>query len=337
MVDEAALLRRLRSAFEPAHAQLTADDDAAVLPGQGSVAITTDMLIEGVDFTSTTPANFIADKALAANLSDLAAMGATPSSFLLAIGFPSAFEQQFDAFVAALARHARRHRIELVGGDLSSADRLVISITALGSLDSGRALKRSDAVSGDRIYLSRPVGGAAAGLTLLSKGWAMSGDGRVTEPASGPGSYGYGQRELASSALRRQLSPEAEVALGVALASMPEIHACIDLSDGLSSDLARLCKASAVGALIDYERIPQFPDLDRTGATLGINSDAASLHGGEEYALLFTSTLRESELSSRLGRPVYAIGKVTRDERIVLSRNGKETEMPIEGYDHFRS
>lgn len=336
MADEDSLLRRLRSAFEPAHSELTVADDAAVLAAVESIVITTDMLIEGVDFTNATPVNFVADKALAANLSDLAAMGATPSTFLLSLGFPPSFESQFDGFVAALARHARRYRIELVGGDLSSSERLVISITALGSLESKRSIRRSDAVEGDRIYLSRPVGGAAAGLTLLSRGWTMSADGHVAEPPAGQGKYGYAQREFASSALRRQLSPEPEVELGIRLASIAEIHACIDVSDGLSSDLSRLCKASEAGALIEYERIPQFADLDRTGATLGINSDDASLHGGEEYALLFTSTLRESELSSRLGRPVYAIGKVVKGERIVLTRSGKEVEMPIEGYDHFR-
>ena len=131
------------------------------------------------------------------------------------------------------------------------------------------------------------------------------------------------------SAIRRHVDPEPEVRLGRDLAQIDEVTACIDVSDGLSSDLHHLCDASDVGADIERERIPIFPDL--LGNGLGIPVQECVLHGGEEYALLFTSSLRESELSTRLRRPVYAIGRVRAERGVRL--NGEALE--AKGFEHF--
>lgn len=295
-------------------------DDAAIV---GDEAITTDLLVEDVDFTRAIPLELIARKSLAVNLSDLAAMGATPSHAVVALAVPA--WANAETLMIALAKAAKEHRIEIVGGDLSRAEKLTIAVTAIGRVQ--RPLLRSGAKPGDRVYLSRPIGGSAAGLHLLQNGWSVGG-----EP---PRTVGYAEREFATSAIRRHVDPEPEVALGMKLAAIAEVTACIDVSDGLSTDLHNLCEASQCGAEIERERLPIFPDLLGSGAILGIRVQDAVLHGGEEYALLFTSSLRESELSTRVGQPVYAIGRITKDRAVMLKQDGVPAPLEARGWDHF--
>ena len=299
-------------------------DDCAVL---GREVVTTDMLVEDVDFTQAAPLRLVGRKSLAVNLSDVAAMGAIPVWAVVALALPPWVLPKLDDLLDGLAESARQHRIEIVGGDLSKSEKLVISVTASGRLES-QPLLRSGAKPGDRVYVSRPLGGSAAGLALLQKGWTAEG-----EP---PTDIGYAHREFARSAIRRHLDPEPESALGPALAGIAGVTSCIDVSDGLSTDLHRLCEASKCGAEIEIERIPLFPDLLASGPLLaGIRVRDAVLHGGEEFALLFTSTLREADLSSRLGRPVYRIGRMVAGDGVMLRENGKDTPLDARGWDHF--
>jgi thiamine-monophosphate kinase len=300
-MSERDLIARIRELFP------RAGDDAAVI---GNQVITNDVLVENVDFMRDIPLRFIARKSLTINLSDIAAMGGKPRYAIVAIGSPD--EERAATIVEELAVAAKENDVEIVGGDLSRSEHLFISLTLIGQ--AAQPILRSGARRGDRIYLSRPIGGAAAGLSLLQRG---------TEGAD------YAEREFIESAKRRHLEPEAEVALGLKLAGVAT--SCIDVSDGFSTDLHHLCDASKVGALLDGDRIPPFPDLPRFGPRLGINVRDAVLHGGEEYALLFTSALRESELSARVGRPVYAVGRITEERGVRI--NGE----PIEprGFDHF--
>ena len=295
-MSEADLLARIRELFP------RTGDDAAVI---GDRVITNDVLVEDVDFTAATPLHFMARKSIAVNLSDLAAMGAKPLVALVAIGSPD--EEKARALVEELGRE---RRIEIVGGDLSRSATLFVSVTAVG--EATQPILRSGARRGDRIYVSRPLGASAAGLFFLQ------------HPPANPS---YALRELAESAIRRHLDPEPEVELGMKLAGVAS--ACIDISDGLSSDLHHLCEASGVGAEIEQQRIPLFPGLQDAG----LDVRKAVLHGGEEFALLFTSSLRESELSARVGRPVYAIG------RIVAERGVRLDGAPLapRGWDHFTS
>ncbi|HWW61476.1 MAG TPA: thiamine-phosphate kinase, partial [Thermoanaerobaculia bacterium] len=262
-MTEAKIVARARALFSD-----RIGDDAAVV---GEQVITTDLLIEDVDFTRAIPLQFIARKSLAVNLSDLAAMGATPSHAVVALGLPEWVN--VDAFFVALADFAKEQKIEIVGGDLSRAEKLTIAITAVGRAE--RPLLRSGARAGDRVYLSRPIGGSAAGLFLLQNGWSVDGE----KAAS------YVQREVAVAAIRRHIDPEPEIELGIALANIREVTACIDVSDGLSTDLHHLCEASNCGAEIERERIPIFPDLLSEGPKLGIRVQDVVLHGGEEFAL----------------------------------------------------
>lgn len=308
-MSEREIIARLRTLFP------RTGDDAAVI---GSQVITSDMLVEDVDFRRAAPIELIARKSLAVNLSDLAAMGARPAHAVVAVGL--AQWVPWSAFFDALAAAAHEWKIEIVGGDLSRSDKLVISIGAVGV--TGRPLMRSGAQQGDRIYVSRPIGASAAGLVLLERqSWSL-------EP---PPSLSYAQRDLAASMIRRHLEPEPEIALGMALSAIPEVTACIDISDGLSTDLEHLCEASGCGADIERERLPIFPDLLSAGGSLGLRPQELVLHGGEDYALLFTSSLREAELSSRLHRPVYAIGRVSREAGMRL--NG--VALQAKGFDHF--
>ncbi len=307
-MNERDIIARLRERFP------RIGDDAAVI---GNDVITTDMLIEDVDFTRHTPMRFIARKSLAVNLSDLAAMGARPSYAVVALGIPS--ENDIDPFMDAIAISAVQHQIEIVGGDLSRSEKIVVSITAVGRAE--RPLLRSGARPGDRLYISRPLGASAVGLALIRR-WSS------IEP---PGDLAFAQREFAESAIRRHIDPEPELELGMALAAIHEVTACIDVSDGLSTDLHHLCDASNVGADIERERIPLFGDLMANAAAFGINVRDVVLHGGEEYALLFTSSLRESELSTRLKRPVYAIGRIVAGHGVRVDGQSLEAE----GWDHF--
>jgi thiamine-monophosphate kinase len=308
-MNEAQLVARVRELFSP-----RIGDDAAVIDGQ---VFTTDLLIEDVDFTRAIAPRLIARKSLAVNLSDLAAMGAAPAYALLSLGLPPWALAHADEMLVAYAEASRQYGIEIVGGDFSRAEKLTISVTAIGRIVT-RPLLRSGARPGDRIYVSRPIGGSAAGFALLGK-----------EPQA------YVHREFVESAIRRHVDPEPELALGVALARIDEVTSCIDVSDGLSSDLHHLCDASNCGAEIEKERIPVFPDLLSFGARFGINVQDAVLHGGEEYALLFTSTLPESQLSARVGRPVYAIGRMTKARDVILKDDGVSRPLEPRGWDHF--
>ncbi len=301
-MSERALIARIQSLFP------RAGDDAAII---GDQLFAADVLVENIDFTRETPLRLVARKSLVVNLSDIAAMGGRPLYALATIGAPD--DSVAGTLIEELANAASDQHVEIVGGDLSRAEQIFIAITVIG--EAAQPILRSGARKGDRIYLSRPVGGSAAGLSLLQ---------RRTEAAD------YAEREFIESAIRRHLEPEAEVALGLKLAGVAT--SCIDLSDGLSSDLNHLCTASNLGAMIESERIPVFPDLPRYGPRLGINVRDAVLHGGEEYALLFTSSLRESELSQQMGRPVYALGRMTEEPGVRL--NG-EVLIP-QGFDHFR-
>lgn len=314
-MKESDIVERVRQLFPQRGAKIGIGDDAAVV---GEHVITTDMLIEDVDFTRDIPLRFVARKSLAVNLSDLAAMGALPAFAVVALGLPAWSHEQIDEFLEAMASMARQYDIDLVGGDLSRAEKLTIAVTAIGYVEH-RPLLRSGARAGDRIYLSRPIGGAAAGLWLLQHGWTVD---------NGP-SVSFVQREFAFSAIRRQVDPEPEVRLGRDLAQTDKVTACIDVSDGLSTDLHHLCDASGVGADIERERIPIFPDLATSG--LGVPVQECVLHGGEEYALLFTSPLRESELSAKVGRPVYSIGRVSKE--LGVRMNGVPLE--AKGFEHF--
>ncbi|MBI2214752.1 MAG: thiamine-phosphate kinase, partial [Acidobacteria bacterium] len=271
MTSERELLDTIRRAFPEAAATLGIGDDAAILSLGAPGVFTKDILVEEVDFYADADPRHLAEKCLAVNLSDLAAMGARPVAFLLSLAMPDRFLSSFHAFVDSLARASARHRVTLIGGDLSRSAQLAICVTAIGEAPL-RPLLRSAARPGDRVFVSRPIGGAAAGFELLRRGWRLD-DARTAVPPTAIRAS-FEQRAFAQSALLQHLTPEPEVALGERLATLEVVHACIDLSDGLSTDLGRLCEASSCGAVVEWERLPPLSGLASIGASLVSVDDA---------------------------------------------------------------
>ena len=329
--EEDAIVSLIRQIFGEASVPLGIGDDAAVVESGPRSVITADMAVEGIDFTRDIPLRFVGRKSVAANLSDLAAMGAEPSSFLLSLGLPRDDRARVRELLSGMFELSHAVSMALVGGDLSSAAQWIISITAIGR-PAERTLLRRGAKPGARIYVSRPLGGSASGLKLFQDGWRIDSTYAVVAATD---QLGGQQLDFGAAALRHFVDPLPETRLGMALANDPSVQSCIDISDGLSTDLHRLCSASGVSAVIEWERIPLFVDLERAGRSLGIIVEDAALHGGEEYALLFTSSDRESELSARYGRPVYAIGRIGAGEGVVLERNGARVPLADRGFDHF--
>lgn len=300
-MDEQGLIRRIRGKGRRVVQGLIVGigDDCAVYRPAGAredLLLTTDWLIEGVHFLREThPASAVGWKTLARGLSDIAAMGGRPRICLLSLALaPWTTEEWVRAFFRGFRRLARASGVVLAGGDLARADRLACDIVVVGSAPRGKALLRSGARPGHEIYVSGKLGGSALGLATRR-----------------------------GAAWRRHLRPEPRLALGEFLRKLPAT-AVMDLSDGLSLDLYRLCVASGVAAELT-ESLPLFP-----GASLD-----QALHGGEDYELLFTV---------RPGTPVPRRSggvELTRIGRIVRGRAGRillagEKLRPL-GWDHFRA
>ena len=298
-------------------------DDCAVLPKdpETDLLVTADMLVEDVDFRLewTTP-RMLGHKALAVSLSDIAAMGGRPSWALLSIAVPEGLwnTEFLDEFYEGWHELALIHNVELAGGDVSkTCGGFVIDSTVGGTVVKGKAILRSGASVGNAIYVSGALGGAAAGLELLRKGFRYSPDAQGTE----------------STLILRQLQPQPELQLAHRLRSDGLATSMMDISDGLSSDLAHLCEASKTGARIFAESVPFNAGLlDFAGSF-----DAAlelALNGGEDFELIFTADPKKFFEADLEG--VTRIGEVTQNPDVVeLIRDGTVHSLPAQGYRHF--
>lgn len=316
MTPEFRLIDRV---FSPAtdHTLLAGGDDAALLvPTPGAqLAVSTDMLVEGVHFLPGTDAEALGHKALAVNLSDLAAMGARPRWAFLALALPELDEPWCERFMAGFLALAARFGVDLAGGDTTRGPRN-LCVTVVGECAPGAALRRDAARAGDDIHLSGVVGEAAAGL------WSR-------------------RRLLAADAAdlehcRLRLDrPEPRVTLGRALASVA--HAAIDVSDGLVADLGHICSRSGLGATIEWSRLPQSSTL---AALSQQERMAAVLSGGDDYELVFTApvTVRDqlARISRDCGVPLTRIGRMGMGGEVsVLDMHGNPLVLDRGGFDHF--
>jgi thiamine-monophosphate kinase len=328
-------LRQSPHASRPAPSSLLLGigDDAAVIRqrrGRDTV-ITADLLVEDVDFRrAAIPARLLGHKALAVSLSDIAAMGARPLWAMLSLGVPrevwrTSFVDRFYEGFFALADH---YRVALIGGDVSrTPERIAIDSILLGETQRGRAVLRSGARPGDHIFVTGSLGGAAAGLKLLERG------ARLTEQA-----LRLRTSRAVEELLLRQLRPMPRVEWGEALGRERLATAMIDLSDGLSSDLAHLCEESRVGACLQAARIPVDPFAARVCARLALDPLMLALHGGEDFELLFTVSPRDLRRLPRSikGVPAVYIGDVTSDTgRITLPAGSHERKLEPQGFQHF--
>ncbi len=329
---ELALLRQIRrqaAVSASTGVRLGIGDDCALLgvrPGE-ELAVTTDLSIAGrhfrVDWHS---AQAVGHRALARGLSDLAAMGARPVAAFLSLGLPRELTKAagrrppwVDGFLEGLLTLAETHKTPLVGGDLAESPVAVVDIVLVGAVRRGKALLRSGASIGDLLYVTGTLGGSASGLALLEK---------LAVAHSGSASLPPIPRKLQAD-LAPHLFPQPRIQQGLALVRRGLATAALDLSDGLSTDLAHLCEESGVAAQVDAAALPISP-----GATL-----AEALHGGEDYELLFTAPA-----SSRLPRSIGGVA-VTKIGRIVKARPGRPliallTEqgaqhLEARGWEHF--
>lgn len=271
------------------------------------LAVSTDMLIEGRHFRAGADAAALGHKALAVNLSDMAAMGATPRWATLALALPAADEAWLAAFASGFFGMADRFKTELVGGDTTrgpAASPLTICITIFGEVPAGQALLRSGARPGDDIWVSGELGGAAIGL--LKPDFA--------------------------AALERLDRPEPRVALGERLRGIA--NAAIDVSDGFAQDLGHILERSGVGAIVRYEQLPKFPHAD---AKL---QRRCVLSGGDDYELVFTAPQAKRDAVAAVGRdlglPLSRAGGIEKGnpELVVLAANGRRLKFEA-GFDHF--
>ncbi len=345
-------------------------DDASVISEAGNrdFVVTTDLLVEGVDFyRDTAPASLLGHKALAVSLSDIAAMGARPLWSLVSIGMPAEvwaddFKESFFEGYFALAD---RYGVVLCGGDVSEAkDKTVIDSIVGGEVNSGRAVLRSTAQPGDQIFVTGGLGGAAAGLKLIEMGARMGPKGLTSLPA--PSKRGTSRTvregselrgtsptvregskaaEIHTSELRtiealvlRQLCPDARVGWGIVLGEERLASAMIDVSDGLSSDLGHLCRQSNVGALLQSERIPIDKEVTKLCGRRALDPLALALHGGEDFELLFTVRPDDvTRLPKRVdGVKASHIGEITNQSGVIRIAEGRRIwDLQPRGFEHF--
>jgi len=316
---------RSRCSVSRADVRLGIGDDAAVLspPAGHDLAVSTDTLVAGIHFPFAVSARDLGWKALAVNLSDLAAMGATPAWALLALTLPDASRDFVAAFADGFAELAAQHGVALVGGDTTRGP-LNVGVTVHGFIASGRALRRDGARPGDLVFVTGTLGDAAAGLRCLDRA-----DARAPELFNAPADT----REALVARLNRPLP---RVSAGAALRDLAS--ACIDVSDGLLADLGHIAERSGVGIELDAEALPSSSAL----LALFERDERLVLQaaGGDDYELAFCAApARATEVQrdlARIGCGATRIGRVVEGERVRLfDRDGSELVFERGGWNHF--
>jgi len=311
-MTEFGFIDRIAEAFAaiPAHGFEGIGDDCAVLPvGDGEALLfTTDLLVEGVHFlrVAASPRE-LGRKSLAVNLSDVAAMGASPVATLLSLSLPEGVRDEWaEAFMEGYREGSARYGVALVGGDTTASLRdIAISVTAIGRAPMGHVKRRSAARPGDAILVGGPLGESGAGLRDILRG-----------------AY-----DTPLALLHR--NPEPQVAEGIWLGGRAEVHAMMDLSDGLASDLRHILRASGVGAEVETSLIPAPVDLE------------TALCGGEDYKLLLTADGAAADrlcadFQSRFHAPLYPVGRITfRPEELRWLQDGAPLAADWTGFRHW--
>ena len=331
MIQERQLVRKIARALAPARAassrlKVGIGDDAAVISAAGRTewVLSCDTFLEDVHFRARThPPDSVGYKALARASSDLAAMGATPRYFLLTLALPTTRTGPWlEAFLKGMRRAARELGITIIGGDTTKSRTLFISITVLGEISPGRSLTRSRARPGDIIYVSGKLGRAQLGLELVLRGHAQD-------------------RQLRAP-VQPHLYPKIRVELGSWLAAHRIATSAMDLSDGLSTDLARLCTASQVGAKIYARKVPAVVIPAAAARKLGkskLDPLQLALHSGEDYELLFTVPPRDAKklLHAPGAATLAPIGEITRNRQLILvAPDAREKPLKSQGWEPFR-
>jgi thiamine-monophosphate kinase len=305
-LGEGGLIRRIRERFGPRAGALPVGigDDAAVIdfpPGQ-SLVFCSDLVAENSHFIRALhPPDSIGYKAIAANVSDVAAMGGVATHFLISLAAPGELDWSwFEGFFAGVEQASREFDVVLSGGDSSSSDRIFVDVSMIGRVRSGHAVRRSGAKVGDSIFVTGTLGSSALGFERLKAGQAND------------------------AAVKRHLFPEPRHKVGPAVADRS--HAMTDVSDGLSTDLTHILEESKVSARIYMDRIPVWPGAD----------ESQVLHGGEEYELIVIAPELPAEVE---GVPVTRIGEIIEsgmENQVFLIDGTRESVLYPAGWEHFR-
>lgn len=342
-LTERELIDRIAERLQPPPGWLTigiGDDAAVVEPERNRLEVlTVDAIVEGVHFDRRfTPPGAIGHRALAVNLSDLAAMGAAPRLALLSFVLPPALlRDDFDAIVSGLAALALRHKLHVVGGNLArSPGPLIIDVTVMGTAKRRQVLTRAGARPGDAVYVTGSLGGAAAGLEMLRHT-----AGPVSEAMDPTGSDARVQG--LEHCAHRYLYPEPRVRMGLALGRNRAASACMDLSDGLADGVRQIAEASGVGIIVDAGALPLDAEACGWFNARGDDALAKALAGGDDYELVFTVPRRRNGRLRTASRgadvAVTRIGICTSATDLILRRSGvgppKDEAIPS-GYTHFQ-
>lgn len=316
---EKALIARIRRAATTAGGRKVVTgigDDCAVLrvPAGHAALVTTDFSLEGVHFRRDWhPPESVGHRCLARGFSDIAAMGGEPVAVFLSLALPrNVLQSWVDRFIRGLLALAKEHGAVLAGGDTAESPRGVLAdIVVVGSIPKGKAILRSRARPGDRIYVSGELGGSAAAVQTMLE---------------------HPKRRLNPRDYRKHFYPEPRVELGQVLREKRLASAMIDTSDGLSTDLTHICQESGVGAEIDAARIPR-ARMGKTHRSVGLE---LALHGGEDYELLFTAGEGKHIPEKIAGMPITEIGRITRKHGIVIRDANGVHNLKAQGWEHFR-
>jgi thiamine-monophosphate kinase len=327
--NEDLIVRRIAHSFPPSRSQtvrqflpLGIGDDAALFrpkPGHETI-LTCDWFLGGTHFLlNKHPPDSVGWKCLARAVSDIAAMGGAPRCFLLSLALPETHTGRWlDLFLGGLRRASRKFQCALAGGDTTRRNEILINVAVVGEVRSGSALLRSTARPGDLLYVSGRLGEAELGLQIVRRG--------------------QGAASKNNLLIRKHLYPEPRLALGQWLVKKGLATALMDLSDGLSSDLSRLCAASAVGARLEKAKIPRIP-APQVAVKHGCDPMQLALHGGDDYELLFAVPSRKAKLIPETfrGLRLTAIGRITREQQLMLlEENGRARQVLPYGWDPFR-
>jgi thiamine-monophosphate kinase len=327
--EETALILALSRRFgaPPPEVVLGIGDDCAAiaLDGDRYLLWTVDTLVEGVHFDlAYTSLAQVGWKALAVNLSDIAAMGGEPRYALLSLGWPKARDHALALELAeGLAQAGRDYGVAVIGGDTVASPELSVTITVTGLVPANEMLRRAGARVGDRIYVTGPLGESAAGLEVLRRGLALA-------------------PNLTAALAQAHLKPRPQLQAGRVLAREGLASAAIDLSDGVATDLFHLCRESGVGARIPADLVPVSPRVQAALPILQRHPLDLALKGGEDYQLLFTSPPEQAgalgPAFSRAGLPEpLFLGEIFAGAGVTLSTAQGEEDISGQGFDHFRN
>ena len=332
-LGEFALINRLTSSIELKNdSSLTGvGDDAAIIDhGKNETLISKDLLIEGVHFDlAYVPLKHLGYKAVVVNISDIYAMNGTPSQVLVGVAVSSRFPvEALDEIYEGMLLACKRYGVDLVGGDTTtSTSGLLLSVTSVGYVKKGEAVKRSGSAPTDLLVVTGDLGAAYMGLQVLEREKVAF----KSNPNLQPELQGH------EYVLERQLKPEARKDISDLLKSLKvKPSSMIDISDGLSSEIMHLCKGSSLGCTIYEDKIPMDPQMMRLAEEFGINPITAVLNGGEDYELLFTISIEDYD-KIKHNPSLTAIGHITEDKPIQLvTKAGQAIELEAQGWTSFQ-